>query len=89
MRACALGALDRALLERPHHSALTLLENAGLLPLQHSSQVIGFEVAGVVQRLGPEAKQLCKGDRVAAFLPVDGDGGCATLAVVREHNLST
>jgi NADPH:quinone reductase-like Zn-dependent oxidoreductase len=85
---CALGFLDLALASGTC-ATINLLDRTGLLPCtdQHHQRAIGFEISGVVQRLGPEAKQLSKGDAVVAYLPLDANGGCCSYVVVREHNL--
>ncbi len=57
-----------------------LMQRRGLYPPPPgASEILGLECAGVVEEIGSDVRDLCRGDRVMALLP---GGGYGELAVV-------
>ncbi len=50
--------------------------------------IIGYDVAGVVEKVGANAKTYKAGDEVYAYLPVPRGGGYAEYAIAKESEMS-
>eukprot|EP01095_Lingulamoeba_sp_RSL-Kostka_P002903 TRINITY_DN1381_c0_g2_i1.p1 TRINITY_DN1381_c0_g2~~TRINITY_DN1381_c0_g2_i1.p1 ORF type:complete len:371 (+),score=101.99 TRINITY_DN1381_c0_g2_i1:2-1114(+) len=50
-------------------------------------KILGFEVVGVVQKIGPEATILSLGDPVVTMIPIDSQGGYCDYTIQPEHNI--
>jgi NADPH:quinone reductase-like Zn-dependent oxidoreductase len=51
-------------------------------------QILGFDIAGTVEELGPEAKRFQRGDVVFGYLPLAKGGGYAQYVTVAERHLA-
>ncbi len=51
-------------------------------------QILGFDIAGTVEELGPEAKRFQRGDVVFGYLPLAKGGGYAQFVTVAERHLA-
>lgn len=48
---------------------------------------VGYEVSGVITKIGTEAGAFDIGDEVVGVIPIDQGGGCAEYAVLKVYNI--
>lgn len=52
------------------------------------AMIIGYDIAGVVEKVGAQVKTYKKGDAVYAYLPISRGGGYAEFAIAKEGEMS-
>ena len=60
----------------------------GRRALDNGPAILGYDIAGVVEKTGPNAKKLKPGDTVYSYLSVQRGGGYAEFAIAKESETS-